>query len=209
MFIYKILLSFLRYTDNDFTAFVARVILALTGNPAFPVTSPTIAAIIALKSAFDIATANAKGGGKALKLIRDAARFDLEMAMRLLASFIEDHSNNIKSTMLEAGFSVYGGPVVHRTNPDTPIISKLDYGKLSGSADLKVIPVDNTDVYEFRYTIGAFGPDAEWIYLPVSTKSSIIIKGLELGITIWAQARCHNSQGISNWSDPAQLIYIH
>ncbi len=115
MFIYKILLKFLRYTDNDLSAFVARVILALSPNPDFPTTTPDIATIAARKHDFDVAVANAANGGKVLKEIRTEKRILLEMAMRLLASYVEDNSNNTKSIMLEAGFSVHGGPVVHRT----------------------------------------------------------------------------------------------
>ena len=201
MFIYKILLKFLRYTDNDLSAFVP--------NPDFPTTTPDIATIAARKHDFDVAVANAANGGKVLKEIRTEKRILLEMAMRLLASYVEDNSNNTKSIMLEAGFSVHGGPVVHRTYPDTPIIRELTYGRLTLTADVKVIPVENTDVYEFRFTEDPFGPEARWTNLPVSTKSTFTITGITYGSNIWAQVRCHNSIGISNWSDPAQLVLVH
>ncbi len=209
MYIFKILLSFIHYSNNDLLAFVYRVVLALTGNPDFPVTVPTLVQITALKDDFETAVAEATDGGKAARIVRDEKRALLEIDLRLLASYIEDHSANNRGVMLRTGFNVYGGNKPPKTSPNTPVILSLYYGKLTATADVKIDPVDNADVYECRFTTDEFGPDATWIHLPVSTKSSMIIAGLTLGSSIWAQVRCINSRGISNWSDPAHLTFIH
>ncbi len=209
MYIYKILLSFVHFKHNDLLAFVYRVILALTDNPDFLVTVPTVAHVTARKDDFELAVALATDGSKAARIVRDEKRALLEIDLRLLASYIEDHSANNRAVMLRTAFSVFGGNKPPKASPDTPVILSLNYGKLTATADAKVEPVDNADVYECRYTADEFGPDARWIHLPVSTKSTMTITGLTLGSNIWVQIRCINSRGISNWSDPSHLTFIH
>lgn len=209
MYIYKLYIDFSRYSDNDFLALVIRVIMALTGNPKFPTTNPTLAHITALKDDYAAAISAAVDGGKAAHTHRDNVRDLLENDMRILAKDLEITANNDKEALESTGLGVHGGPKADQTEPVTPEKMKLEYGRLSGTVDASVEPVANADVYEFRYTLDEYGPTAKWVYPPASTKSKITITDIPLGSNMWAQVRCINSKGISNWSDPAHLTFIH
>ena len=62
---------------------------------------------------------------------------------------------------------------------------------------------------ECRYTLDEFGEEANWIYLTPSTSAKMIITEITLGRSIWVQVRCINGKGKGDWSDPAQLKFIH
>jgi hypothetical protein len=86
---------------------------------------------------------------------------------------------------------------------------RLFYGNLSGTVIVRVNRANFTLMYECRYTLGDFGENAEWITIPKSTKTKMMITGIPLGRSIWVQVRCVNGKGEGDWSDPSQLIFIH
>lgn len=206
---FKIKLDFAKLGDADLIAFCLQVIAGLTGSIYFPTPTPTVAAITALKDEFVIAVTNAVFGGTPLKLIRDQKKAALIDALRLLASNIEDTGGNDAAKLADTGFYIYGGPKSLWPIPGNIENLRLSYGKISGTVVVRVNKANFTLMYECRYTEGEFSENADWIYLPESTKTKMIISGLTLGRSIWVQVRCINGKGKGNWSDPAQLIFIH
>jgi len=206
---FKIKLDFVRLGDAALIVFCLRVISGLTSSLFFPTTSPTLLQIIAMKDAFVEAVTNAAFGGPALKIIRDQLKVTLIDGMRLLASNIEDTAGNDPAKLADTGFDIYGGLRSLWPIPGIAENLRLFYGKLSGTVIVRVKKANFTLMYECRYTLGDFSEDAEWITIPKSTSTKMIITGIQLGKSIWVQVRCVNGKGEGDWSNPAQLKYIH
>ena len=208
MKIFKIYFGFYRLPDALLIAFVQRVISMMSGNPAFATPSPTLASATTLLNNFITACNNAADGGKTLTAIKRQERALLTAALRLLASYVEDISNNDEAVLLSSGFDIYSGPFAPRPVPDAPQNLRLKDGVISGTMNVQVAVNRIANVYELRYTTDEFGPNARWTNLPVSTSSKMTITGLQPGATVWVQVRCINSQGVGNWCDPAVFTFV-
>ena len=206
---FKIRLDFTKLGDAALLVFCLRIISGLTASLYFLTTSPTLLQIIALKDAFVEAVTNASFGGTAQKLIRDQKKVSLLEGLRLLASYIEDNGGNDPVKLADTGFDIYGGLRSLWPIPGVVENLRLFYGNLSGTVIVRVKRANFTLMYECRYTLGDFSENAEWITIPKSTKTKMIITGIPLGRSIWVQVRCVNGKGEGDWSDPAQLKFIH
>ena len=206
---FKIKLDFAKLGDAELIVVCLRIIAGLTGSLFFPTPTPTLLQIIALKDAFIEAVTNAALGGPALKIIRDQAKVALVDAMRLLASNIEDTGGNDPAKLADTGFDIYGGFRSIWPVPGIVENLRLIYGKLSGTVIVRFKKANFTLMYECRYTEDEFSENANWIYIPQFTSTKTTITGITLGKSIWVQVRCINSKGKGDWSDPAQLKFIH
>ncbi len=206
---FKIKLDFAKLGDAGLLVFCLGIISRLAASLYFLTPSPTLLQITALKDAFVEAVTNAAFGGTALKLIRDQKKVSLIEGLRLLASNFEDTAGNDPVKLGDTGFDIYGGLRSLWPIPGIAENLRLFYGKISGTVIVRVKRANFTLMYECRYTLGDFGDDAVWITIPKSTKSRMIITGIPLGRSIWVQVRCVNGKGEGDWSDPAQLKYIH
>lgn len=208
MKIIRVLLNFVNFTDTNLLAFCLRVVAALTGNTNYPVTSPTLAEITALTNEYSTALSNAANGGKTLTAIKNEKRAEIEIVFRNLALFIQANGQNNLSRILSSGFDANTGNYNTWPLPYTPEGLKFDYGAISGTVDAEANPAEYATMYEFRYTEDAYGPDARWIYLPLTTRPKTTITGITPGKSIWGQVRSINGKGASDWSDPATIDFV-
>ncbi|QQS30543.1 MAG: hypothetical protein IPM47_06315 [Sphingobacteriales bacterium] len=206
---FKIKLRFEKKSDNNLLVFSILVISKLTGNADFPTTSPTLAAITTLKDDFETAINAAANRDKTATIAKREARTALITGLKLLALNVEHTSAGDEGKLSTTGFDYYRGSKSENPTPGIPVILDLDYGVISGTAICRWNSAEFVSVYEIRYTEDPFNPTARWIMtLPVK-KRSMVLENLTLGSNIWVQVRAVNAAGASNWSDPAQLIYIH
>ncbi|QQS29583.1 MAG: fibronectin type III domain-containing protein [Sphingobacteriales bacterium] len=206
---FKIYLAFYRLADALLILLVQRIIGMMTGNPNFATPSPTLASVTTLLDNFITACVNAADGGKTLTAIKRQQRALLTAQLRLLASYVENISNNDEAVILSSGFDIYNGPYPPRPVPDAPTNLRLSDGIVSGTIKAKVDVVNTADVYELRFTTDSFGPEARWTNLPVFlSPTKMTISGLTPGVTVWVQVRCINNRGVSNWSDPAFFEFV-
>ncbi len=207
MAIFKLKLDFVNDTDSGLSIFSSGVASSINGNIHYPLTNPTVAAINVLITNFNNSLIALPNGGQAAKLARDQARLALEMGLRTLANDLESKSGNDPVKMATTGFQVIDSTVRTYTQSGRPTDLTLEYGTLSGQVNASVKKVPKTAVYLWRYTADPFGPNARWSEIILSTSRKITISGLERGIDLWVQCGTFNSQGYSDWSDPA-TIYV-
>ncbi len=174
----KVSLVFVRLSDGNLLVFAENVITAMTGNANFATPSPTLLAVTALKDAFSVAIANAYDGGRTLTAIKNAAKKELVDALRLLASYVEDHSANDYAVMLSSGFEVTTFASLPRPVPAAPENVRLSDGDTSGMIKVRVNVVPEAVVYEVRFTTDEFGPESRWENLPASTSTTMQIAGI-------------------------------
>lgn len=208
MNIVKALLDFAYFKEAELVAFCLRVISALTANVNFPAPTPTVAEITALTIDYSTALSNAADGGKTLTAIKNQKRKVLVSAMRQLALNITANGQNKEAVILSSGFDTTKSTRITKPNPFTPEHLQLNYGIISGTVAAKSKKAKYALMYEFRYTEDEYGPDAKWIYLPPTTTSKILISGITPGKSIWVQVRSINRKGYSNWSDPANILFV-
>lgn len=208
MTIVKPLLDFAYYKEAQLLAFGQRITTALTGNVHFPTPTPTVAEITALVNDYSTALSNAADGGKTLTAVKNQKRLLLINGLRKLALYITANCQNNEAILLSTGFVAAKTTRITKPQPLTPEHLQLNYGILSGTVAAKSNPAKYALMYEFRYTEDEYGPDANWIYLPLSSTSKILITGITPGKSIWVQIRSINGKGSSNWSDPANLVFI-
>ena len=117
------------------------VVINLTGNPNFPVTEPTLADFIVVKSAYTTALQNSAEGGKTAVAIKNQAREELLTNMRNLSLNIEAQAQGDKAKLVSSGFDLAaeGENVPPLTGPTNfKIADGLNAGELKLS--VKAVP---------------------------------------------------------------------
>lgn len=209
MAIYKIRLNFTKLSYSGLATFTFSVITVLSASLIYTTPNPTILQLTAIYDAFMAAIAAASDGGKSKNLTKNQKKAELIAALRILVNYIEGVAANDPAKLSVSGFEYYSGSKTTLPIPGRGMNLSVDYGKLSGTADAKLDSDPYAIMYQFRYTYDDLTPESVWIILSNTLSPSITITGLTLGRNIWVQARCVNGQGEGDWSDPAQLIFIH
>ena len=206
MAIYKLRLNFANYSDNDLANFCLVMQSILAVNVFYPITNPTMVAMGVLITNFTNSLLALSTGGQAAEFARDQARIALEAGLRTLVNDLESKSNNDPNKLATTGFQVYDSSVKTYTQPGRPVNLNLEYGTLSGEIIASVTRVPKIAVYLWRYTLDPFGPNARWSEIQLSTTRQITLKGLPRNADIWVQCCTFNTQGYSDWSDPATIL---
>ncbi|WP_017257599.1 hypothetical protein [Pedobacter arcticus] len=169
------------------------IILSLTGNPTFPVTTPTLADFTALKVAFSTSLANALDGGRTNIAIKNTDRLALINSMRFLAANIESLAQGDKAKLLSSGFDL---SATGETVPplSAPVEFKLVDGINPGEISSVVKPVAQAVAYSHEYTFTA--PDEATVWSVKSgTSRKILLSGLPSGQRIFVRVAAIGRKG--------------
>lgn len=203
---FKISKSFTELSDASFITFNEGILTAMTGNAYYPTPAPTLATLTTQKTEFEDALAAAADGGKTLTAAKNQKRALLTETLYLLANYVETTALGDEVKLLSSGFDVYNTERSPRPLPAVPLNLRLSDGNLSGEVKVKVEPVEFATGYELRYSQDDFTIDMRWQYSGAYTSSTYIIKDLIVGKYTWVQVRSFNTQGRSEWCDPARLM---
>ncbi|HRI28705.1 MAG TPA: fibronectin type III domain-containing protein [Chitinophagales bacterium] len=198
--------SFATLSDALLITFTEGILTSMNGNTNYLTPTPTLATLTTQKTEFEDALAAAIDGGKILTATKNQKRATLIDSLYLLVSYVELTALGDEIKLLSSGFEVYNTEKNPRPLPAVPIILRLSDGDLSGEMKVKVQPVESATGYQARYSQDDFGIDTRWQLTGASTSTTILLKDLLPGKYTWVQVRSFNSQGNSEWSDPARLM---
>lgn len=199
----RVSLGFSALPDSDLDEFTGKVITGLTDNAAFPTPPITLAKLTTLQNTFRSALQAAAQGGVQLTAAKNAARADLETALRKVAGYVQINSDDLP-TLLSSGFDAVSSS--RSSSPlDAPAIVSV-MNALSGQLIVALQNVANARAYEIQI---AQAP-GQWKHAITSTKSrNIVLDGLTPGTSYGIQARAvGGSSGYSDWSNPVSRMAI-
>ena len=192
-------------TDPELSEKTAKVVACMTGNTDFQTPYPSLANITTAEENFNAALVKANGGSKSDTEYKNEMRAILEDALMLLASYVEDNSQNIASILLSSGFDMRSTPV-RGAVAEAPTNVAVKDGLLSGEAIVSFKGARYATGYIVRYAEDLVS--GTWKYTEFSSKTKIGLSGLVVGKDVWVQVKSVNSNGISEWSDPAVLRMV-
>jgi len=199
----RILFGMSRFSDLELSEFTAFIVSCLTGNTNFQTPYPPLVNITSLRDLFDAAILTAEDGTRSDKARRDELRLELENAMILLASYVEDNCQNNEVILLSSGFGMHKMPEL-RALPTKPQSVKVKDGVQSGEVVVTYQKGLHATVHIARYTNDL--NSGIWKISEPSSRGKIGIEDLEVGKNVWVQVKAVNSNGISGWSDPGVLL---
>ena len=174
-------------------------VINLTGNPNFPVTEPTLADFIVVKSAYTTALQNSAEGGKTAVAIKNQAREELLTNMRNLSLNIEAQAQGDKAKLVSSGFDLAaeGENVPPLTGPTN---FKIADGLNAGELKLSVKAVPQAVSYLHEYTDGPVTEESKWIS-KVSTSREHTFSGIRSGLRVYGRVAVIGRKGQEVYSD--------
>ena len=133
--IFKILLSFKRYSDNDLSAFASDIVDNMKDNPVYEAEAARVTAISQTLAIFNQAMAKASDGGRTLKRIRNEKRELLLGEMVLLVTQLSLYADKDSSFFTATGFLLRKTPTRHEGPLPKAVLRYIRRGVLSGSVD--------------------------------------------------------------------------
>lgn len=177
------------------------IVKALTGNPAFPTTAPTLAtvteAITELQTAETAALARTKGA-VAVRNEKRAALVTLLQQLRGQIQTVADGSPETAGSLIQsAGIAVKKTPVhAKRTFTAKP-------GAVSGSVLLVTDAAARRAFYEWQYSADG---GKTWVSAGSTLKASTTVAGLTPGASVMFRYRAGTKTGEGDWSQTATII---
>jgi hypothetical protein len=185
----------------DLIAYANRVVDALTGNPAFPTTAPTLAvltaAILALQTAETAALARTKGAVTARNEKRAALVALLQQLKGTVQTTADATPENSASIIESAGLAVRKAPV-HAARAFT-----AKQGSVSGSAKITAVVAARRASYEWQYSTDG---GKTWVAAPGTLKASTTVPGLPVGTPVQFRYRALTKAGEGDWSQAIVLV---
>ena len=201
----RVAMSFInRDTDAKLLVASLRIILAMTGNPAYPAPDPKLADLTAARNAYIAAVTTAKDSRIAV-VVRKQQRVVFERMLRNLALYVQVASNGDLPTLLGSGFTARQVRQPVGMLP-APANLRLRRGAASGQLIARCNRVPQAGAYGWRYASAA--TPTTWTNVDTTFAASVTLEGLAPGTQYNVQARALAKDGPSNWSDAASLMVV-
>jgi hypothetical protein len=195
--------GFTRTRDGDLDNKADAIIKALTDNPNFPTTTPTLAMVQASLTAFEQALALPPGNARDAQVI--ATRATLTADLEKLARNLELTPGVTDAMLATTGFDMRQAPTRTGAPVDAPGNLRAKATGTMGSVQLLCDSSQRAKSYEAQYTLdpnsgpwtdaGTFG-----------NTRSIVINGLTRGKDHYFRVRAIGPDGPGAWSDPATIM---
>ncbi len=195
--------KFNRYTGGRLSDFTGGVIAGLTAaSGIYKNPEPTVAALTALKDAYDAALLASVNRGRVEVAIKNQAGEDLIAGLEEEASYVDMASKGDLPTLLKSNFL----PV--STNRAQTTLAQVQVKDVvnaqSGELRVRVKAQPNAKAYEGRITRAGseFGPS-----ITFASSRDILFKGLTAGVKYVVQVCAIGGlTGRSDWSDPVERM---
>lgn len=134
---------------------------------------------------------------------RHQAQKELTIAMRCMAAYVQAVSEGSEEVILSTGFDVRRKRT-KRQLPQAPLIKRIDKMDIRGCVKLLCEADTTTRLYRV-YVTKHNQPEAKTVEF-VSTRSSLVVKGLESGVKYDFQVSALNTAGSSPRSTPLTTV---
>ena len=180
------------------------IVVALTGNLNFPITSPALAVIQADLDALEKAIALPKGPARN-QAIR-ATRKTLQKDLVLLATNLETTAAGDLVKLATTGYKERKPTAQTGAAPATPTDLRLKLTGVTGEVLLLLKAILGAKGYQVQTALDPVaGPWTDYDHF--TSSRGIVLKGLPRKTDIWVRIRAigpHNTK--SGWSDPATIL---
>jgi hypothetical protein len=185
MKIKKVQISFAKYTDANLQTKAENILLSLQGNPAFPVTVPTVADLQTSVTAYSSALYAATNRSRDNVAVKNQCRVALEAMLVQLGLSVMNIANGDVTMLTSSGFTLSKtGSPVYISNPGNVTLSN---GISSGQLVTSVNAVAGASSYLHEITADPIADSSTWQSTP-STKSKHVFTNLEAGKKYWVRA---------------------
>lgn len=174
--------------------FLRNVVTQMTGNPAFPTPTPTLAVITATVDDLDAKNQAALNKGRLEVAARRAAKVTTLAQARQLGNYVESHCDGSLETLLSSGFEAVRAPSPPIV-PATPSDARLTYNGTSGQLIFRFTGDFNVKNFSVQHAESVTGP---WIDHDLSTSTRVKITDLTPGKMYWARTRANATAGSSD-----------
>lgn len=178
-----------------------RMVESMTGNPAFPTPTPTLAAVTQAIS--DLRTAQAA----ALSRVHGAAtaRDDKRAALVKLLQQLKGYIQTVADAATENGASIIesAGVTVKKVPARGPRVFTAKQGAVSGSAKIIAVSAGPRSSYEWELSIDG---GKTWTAWPASIQAKTTVTGLPAGTTVLFRYRVVSKSGQGDWVQPVSLL---
>ena len=174
----------------------------LTDNPAFPTVTPTLAEIATKREALQQAITDAADGGRTMNAIKYLRLRELKAALDQLAGDIISQAGTDPELILSAGFHVRSNKRSEE-EPAMPLKLRARISEQVGQARLDWATTRGAVLYVVEHN--AVSPDQAdaWQSAGETTRTRLVVKGLESAKEHWFRVRAIGSTGRGPWSDVA------
>ena len=183
--------------------YAENIVKRMTGSPAFPNPTPTLAAVTAALDDLRVAEAAALSRAKGAVATRNAKRTALVAVLQGLRTYIQGIADadpaNGPSVIESAGVAVRKTPT-HRARG---FLAKP--GRLSGVATVYAAITARRASYEWQYSTDG---GKTWLTAPSTLQAKTTVAGLVPGSTAQFKYRALTKTGEGEWSQPISLL-IH
>jgi hypothetical protein len=181
--------------------YVTAIVKAMTGNPAFPAPSPTLAEITSAVTDLQTAETAAVARTKGAVITRNTKRTALLTLLRQLQAYVQ----KIADGDLENGASIIGsaGMSVRKTPTRAARAFAASPGPVSGSAKVVTVTASRRASYEWQYSTDG---GKTWVTAPVTLQAKTTIVGLPAGTTVMFRSRAVTKIGEGEWTQVVSLL---
>ena len=187
----------------NFTTVVQGNLAANAGT--FPAPNPALAALNTARSNLDARLKAISSAESNLESERSQARADeaaLDGLLTQLASYVENVANGSAATIQLSGFDLAQEPAPIGLLPPPENLQGTT-ADIEGNVNLKWNSVRGAKSY---FVECATNPNGPWTQAEVTTRVSIVAKGLTGGTKYWFRVRALGAAGFSGWSDAVQKM---
>ena len=195
----KLVKTYSRLSEANLDFKAQMVIVNLTGNPSFPVTTPTLADFTLTKEAYSQALQNCADGNRTAIALKNQAKDELLSAMRILATNVESLAQGDRAKMVSSGFEL-GSDGENIPPIGVPENFVIAHGLNAGELLLSVKAMSHAISYVFEYTEGPVTENSIWIS-KVSSSREHLFTGIKSGVRIYARVAVIGRKGQEVYSN--------
>jgi hypothetical protein len=201
----RVAVSFLQTgTDAELIVDSERILMAMTGNTAYPTPNPALADLTTARNSY-IAAVNSAHDSKLGLSTRKEQRTNFTAMLRSLAHYVQVTSAGNRTTLLSSGFPAQRTRApVGELLPPTGLV--LVRGKLSGQLLARCRKHPQAGAYHWQ--IGPTATPMVWQPIVTTLAAHTSFEGLTLYTQYTAQVRVIGTAGPSNWSDVASVVVV-
>ncbi len=185
----------------DLILYANNIVQKLTGNPAFPTPTPTLAALTAAVADLHNAETAALSRAKGAATVRDTKRTVLIALLQQLRGYVQAMADATP----EDGAAIIqsAGLAVRKIAVRAARAFAAKQGSVSGTAKITAVSAGHRSSYEWQYSVDG---GKTWVAAPATIQAKTTVGGLASGTTVQFRYRTVTKAGEGDWSQAVALL---